>query len=166
LFLLLLALALWRYYYASPLHYLPKEIRWSFLDKLTHPWRYLRWLHHRSFYFRLFITFLFFFDVNLIDHDFCKYSAFFFFFFFFFDVNLFDHFKYSGSMLISRWESCIMGNSKYYIRQYGESSAEWERVAAMFSGFFRSAGLVPFEIYVCDSPCELVFVCLYVCLFG
>lgn len=26
------------YYFSSPLHDLPKEISWSFIDKLTHPW--------------------------------------------------------------------------------------------------------------------------------
>jgi hypothetical protein len=38
--LLIIGLALYRYYYGSSLQHLPSSISWSFLDKLTHPWRW------------------------------------------------------------------------------------------------------------------------------
>jgi hypothetical protein len=31
---------IWKYYYASPLHALPTEISWSYLDYLTQPWKW------------------------------------------------------------------------------------------------------------------------------
>lgn len=37
------------YYYQSELHKLPKEVSWSFIDKITHPWR---WTFHEGYYSR------------------------------------------------------------------------------------------------------------------
>lgn len=35
---LVISFNLWKYYSSSLLHHLPKEVSWSFLDQLTHPW--------------------------------------------------------------------------------------------------------------------------------
>jgi Leucine-rich repeat (LRR) protein len=50
--LMLIVLILY-YYYSSELHQLPKEISWSFLDKITHPWR---WKYHDEYYSRKYKT--------------------------------------------------------------------------------------------------------------
>ena len=47
--LLLLTLLIVYYYLQSELHELPKEISWSFFDKVTHPWR---WTYHEGYYSR------------------------------------------------------------------------------------------------------------------
>jgi hypothetical protein len=47
--LLLLILIVVYYYLQSELHQLPKEVSWSFFDKITHPWR---WTYHEGYYSR------------------------------------------------------------------------------------------------------------------
>lgn len=38
--IVIVGMMIWKYYYGSTLHQLPKEISWSYLDKLSHPWRW------------------------------------------------------------------------------------------------------------------------------
>jgi hypothetical protein len=48
LLLVLIPILMAIYYFRSPVHHLPKEISWSFLDRLTHPWRWTSQLAYHS----------------------------------------------------------------------------------------------------------------------